>query len=212
MTDYHVATKPIKNYSKFAFALCCTAAFSLLNVKADTITVQVGEGGLKFMPQQVAIHVGDTVQWTWASSGHSSTSGTPGNPDGMWDSGIQDSGFVFSYTFAATGTFPYFCTPHGLCCGMVGTVRVTQPIDTITITRALYNSTTMQLTVMATDSDPTATLSAGAPGRRRILGTMMSDGNGNYSAKFSHIATNPLLIAVKSNHGGFAQSRVRIRQ
>jgi hypothetical protein len=29
----------------------------------------------------------------------STTSGTPGNPSGLWDSGVQDSGFMFSHTF-----------------------------------------------------------------------------------------------------------------
>ena len=55
---------------------------SLLSAQAETFQVQVGAGGLKFTPQNVAIHVGDTVQWTWATSDHSSTSGTPGHPDG----------------------------------------------------------------------------------------------------------------------------------
>ncbi|HEY2710915.1 MAG TPA: plastocyanin/azurin family copper-binding protein [Chthoniobacterales bacterium] len=199
----------MKTYFKFASVVCCAAVFSLVNVKADTIPVQVGQGGLKFVPANVSIHVGDTVQWTWAASGHSSTSGTPGNPDGMWDSGIQNSGFVFTHTFTTAGTFPYYCTPHGGCCGMVGTVTVTQAIDTVTITRAQYNSTNMQLTVAATDSDPTATLTVSVTSTGQILGTMRTRGDGNYSAKFAHVATNPRMITVSSSLGGTATSRVR---
>ena len=116
----------MKLHTKFAFIVCCAATFSLLSSRADTIPVQVGAGGLKFTPQNVTIHVGDTVQWTWAASGHSSTSGTPGNPDGLWDSGVQNSGFVFSHTFTTAGTFNYFCSPHGACCGMIGSVTVTE--------------------------------------------------------------------------------------
>jgi plastocyanin len=201
--------KTMKTYFKFASVVCCAAVFSLVNVKADTIPVQVGQGGLKFVPANVSIHVGDTVQWTWAASGHSSTSGTPGNPDGMWDSGIQNSGFVFTHTFTTAGTFPYYCTPHGGCCGMVGTVTVTQAIDTVTITRAQYNSTNMQLTVAATDSDPTATLTVSVTSTGQILGTMRTRGDGNYSAKFAHVATNPRMITVSSSLGGTATSRVR---
>ena len=198
----------MKNYSKFAFVVCCTAVISLLNVKADTIPVQVGQGGLKFTPQNVTIHVGDTVQWTWAASGHSSTSGTPGHPDGIWDSGVQNLGFTFSHTFSTAGTFNYYCTPHGACCGMIGSVIVTQAIDTITITQAKYNGTNMQLTVTATDSDPSAMLTVSVTSTGQILGTMRTRGDGNYTAKFSGIA-NPRMITVSSNLGGSATSRVR---
>ena len=118
---------PMKLHIKIAFVICCAAIISLLSAKADTIQVQVGVGGLKFSPQDVTVHVGDTVQWTWAASGHSTTSGTPGNPDGFWDSGVQNSGFTFSQTFNAEGTFPYFCSVHGVCCNMIGSVTVTEP-------------------------------------------------------------------------------------
>src|ERR1700730_6440744 len=62
--------------------------------------VTVGPNGmLQFSPDPVNISVGDTVRWTWGDSGHSSTSGTPGFPSGLWDSGIQNQPFTFSYTF-----------------------------------------------------------------------------------------------------------------
>ena len=82
------------------------------------IQVQVGAGGARFTPQNVTINVGDTVEWTWAGPNHSTTSGTPGNPDGLWDSGVHGIGFVFSRVFTTPGTFNYFCSPHGLCCGI----------------------------------------------------------------------------------------------
>jgi hypothetical protein len=154
--------------------------------------------------------VGDTVQWTWGSSGHSSTSGTPGNPDGMWDSGVQNVGFVFSHTFTGAGTFSYFCTPHGLCCGMVGSVTVNPAADTVQITRALYTTSRSQLTVQATDSNDTAVLTVSVTSSGVILGTMTNNGGGNYSAKFNGIA-NPLNITVSSNLGGSASARVRAR-
>ena len=144
----------MKRHIKFAFVVCCTAIISLLSSSADTIQVQVGAGGLRFTPQNVTIQVGDTVEWIWAANGHSSTSGTPGNPDGLWDSGLHNSGFVFSHTFTTEGTFSYYCTPHGGCCGMVGSVTVTAVADTVQITRAQYSNSTSQLTVQATDTDP----------------------------------------------------------
>ncbi len=53
------------------------------------------------------------------------TSGTPGAPDGLWDSGVQNSvGFTFYNKFPVSGSFSYYCTPHGSCCSMIGTVNV----------------------------------------------------------------------------------------
>ena len=108
---------------RFALVVCCAAFISLLSSRAATVQVQVGAGGQKFTPKNVTINAGDTIEWVWAGNHHSSTSGTPGNPDGMWESGINNTGFVFSHTFSAAGTFPYYCTPHGSL-GMVGSVTV----------------------------------------------------------------------------------------
>src|SRR3974390_2247883 len=61
-----------------------------------------------FSPSQTAINPGDQVTWTWAGSvQHSTTSDT-----GIWDSGIQSHGFVFTQTFNAAGNFSYHCQVH----------------------------------------------------------------------------------------------------
>jgi plastocyanin len=92
---------------------------------ATTVNVSVGpNGNLVFSPSSVTIHAGDQVRWTFSSSGHSTTSGSPGQPNGIWDSGIRNQGATFTRTFNSAGTFPYYCTPHGGCCNMVGTVMV----------------------------------------------------------------------------------------
>ena len=200
----------MKLHIKFAFVVCCVATISLLSSRADIIQVQVGAGGLKFTPQNVTINVGDTVQWTWAASGHSSTSGTPGNPDGLWDSGVQNIGFVFSQTFTAAGTFPYFCTPHGSCCGMIGSVTVNPVSDTVGINRAQYDTARSQLTVQATDTNDTATLTVSVTSTGEILGLMMNRGGGSYNAKFKGIS-NPRKITVTSNLGGSATAKVKAR-
>ena len=105
-----------------------TAVFVIFYPKAAsaaTVDVTVGPNGdLVFSPSSVTIHPGDQVRWTWSSSGHSTTSGSPGQPNGIWDSGIHNAGATFTRTFNSTGTFPYYCTPHGGCCAMVGTVTV----------------------------------------------------------------------------------------
>src|SRR5438105_3259004 len=52
-----------------------------LSGSAATVQVLVANGGsLSFSPSSVSIQAGDTVQWIWKGSGHSTTSGTPGPP------------------------------------------------------------------------------------------------------------------------------------
>ena len=90
-------------------------------------TVSVGpSGSLSFVDSQsgtsmTTIHAGQTVTWVWASSPHSTTSGSCCTASGMWDSRILNGG-SFSQTFASTGSFPYFCRVHGSM--MTGTVVV----------------------------------------------------------------------------------------
>ena len=200
----------MKLYNKFAFLICCAATFSLLSSRAATIQVQVGSGGTKFTPQNVTINVGDTVEWTWAGNNHSTTSGTPGNADGLWDSGVHNIGFTFSRVFTTPGTFNYFCSPHGLCCGMIGSIIVNDVTDTVVITRAQYTVSRSQLVVLATDTNDTATLTVSVTSTGETLGTMMNKGGGSYQAKFTGIS-NPQNITVSSNLGGSATARVRAR-
>jgi plastocyanin len=121
------------------FTLVITAAASLIfhlkAANAATFDVTVGpNGNLVFSPSSVTIHPGDQVRWTFGSSGHITTSGSPGMPNGIWDSGIRNQGAVFTHTFSSAGTFPFYCTPHGGCCGMVGTVTVVNASPTPTST------------------------------------------------------------------------------
>ena len=123
--------------SSWRFVLVVAAAASLISypkpASATTFDVTVGPNfELVFSPSSVTIHPGDQVRWTFSSSGHSTTSGSPGQPNGIWDSGIRNQGATFTRTFNSAGTFPYYCTPHGGCCGMVGTVMVVNASPTPT--------------------------------------------------------------------------------
>lgn len=91
-------------------------------------TVDVGpmNAPMKFSPATETINVGDTVHWVWDSDFHSTTSGTFGHPDGLWDSGVHNTGFTFDQTFNQAGSFPYFCSIHGGG-GMTGTIMVQAP-------------------------------------------------------------------------------------
>jgi plastocyanin len=96
------------------------------------VTVGPLENEFSFMPDTVNISVGDTVRWTWASDFHSVTSGMPCTADGQFcspdnmncDAGIlNDTGFVYEFTFTQPGMYQYFCALHCFA-GMTGVVNV----------------------------------------------------------------------------------------
>ena len=119
-------------------ALSAAALASLAGgASAAQFTVHVGRGGTYYVDDVsgtgvTSIHVGDTVTWVWEGTmRHSVTSGTCDHSGGgggyggyggggvscddahVWTStGLQGSGFTFSWTFASQGTFSYFCAMH----------------------------------------------------------------------------------------------------
>jgi plastocyanin len=82
------------------------------------VDVTVGQG-FAFVPSTMNIGTGDTVRWTWASSGHSVTSGIPCVPEGQFCSPdnmncqagtLSDAGAVYEHTFTQSGTYSYFAS------------------------------------------------------------------------------------------------------
>ena len=77
-----------------------------------------------FTHENLTIAKGTTV--TWTNQGvydHTTTSGTPGNLTGVWDSGSLSTSQSYSFTFDDVGSFAYFCTIHPT---MTATVTVTE--------------------------------------------------------------------------------------
>jgi len=94
----------------------------LLTSAASAAVWPVSIAEFVFTPATVNIGQGDTVIWTNTGAlRHSTTSGTGGIPDGIWNSGIMDPTATFSHAFPNIGSFPYFCSLH---LGMTGTVVV----------------------------------------------------------------------------------------
>jgi manganese oxidase len=86
---------------------------------ANTVTMQ----NTAFSPAAMTVAAGTTVTWTNNDNmAHTVTSGAPGAPDGMFDSGTLAAGGTFHFTFATKGTFQYYCTIHAP--GMKGTITV----------------------------------------------------------------------------------------
>ncbi len=87
---------------------------------------QVSLKNISYNPNALTVAAGTTVVWTnneTLAIQHTVTSGTPGTPSGVFDSGTLNVGQSFSFTFAAPGTYNYYCRIHGAA--MTGSVTVT---------------------------------------------------------------------------------------
>lgn len=95
-----------------------------------TTTHVVNQVGFTFDPASITVNPGDTIEWHWASSSHTVTSGTPCTADGLFfDSPLTSAAPLFSYVVPDDGTtfIPYFCRPHcGI--GMQGTITISQQV------------------------------------------------------------------------------------
>jgi len=91
---------------------------------APGTTAGVSLVNVMYNPKSITVHAGTAIKWTNNDSGilHTVTSGTPGAPSGMFDSGNLNSGQTFQFTFSSAGTFAYYCRIHGAA--MTGTVTV----------------------------------------------------------------------------------------
>lgn len=85
-----------------------------------------------FAPATLSVHPGDTVCWYFADGGHQVVSGTSCAADSRFCSpgdtacaslSTSAAGTNYTHTFAAAGTYPYFCPVH-CAMGMTGTVTV----------------------------------------------------------------------------------------
>jgi plastocyanin len=84
---------------------------------------QVWMQNTSFNSSSKTITAGTEITWVNKDAyNHTVTSGTPGHPDGKFDSGIIASGGTYTHKFTSTGTFNYYCTIHQAL--MTGTIIV----------------------------------------------------------------------------------------
>jgi plastocyanin len=96
-----------------------------------------------FTPETLHAFVGDTVRWkNQDTRQHTTTSGTNGTPNGIWNSGTMNSGDSFKFRFGTQGNYPYFCAFH-YTMGMVGLVIV-NPVDIEENVQSSENSLTLE--------------------------------------------------------------------
>ena len=92
------------------------------------LTCAVGDADAPcaFLPVEVSIRTGSTVRWVNDDATyHTVTSSDRLDlrvPNGRFDAVLDAAGETFTYTFAAAGTYPYYCQPHAEF--MAGTVQV----------------------------------------------------------------------------------------
>src|ERR1043166_2352150 len=95
-----IMNKPLFHRIRAVLTIAVALVLCLRGGSAATVIVTIGANEcFCFSPSPVTIHPGDTVQWVWDDEGHSTTSGTPGMPDGLWNSGILNQGATFTHTF-----------------------------------------------------------------------------------------------------------------
>jgi hypothetical protein len=82
--------------------------------------------------------------------------------------------------------------------------------DTVSITRAEYDSGNRRLRVEATSTRSTATLRVFVTSTNQLIGTLSNDGGGRFRGEFSW-PVNPQSITVRSNFGGQATRAVTLR-
>ncbi len=90
-------------------------------VTCPTTTVTaVSISGSSFQSASVSVSVNDIVQWTNNDPiTHTVTSGTPGTPDGKFDSGNLMPGTKVCVQFLAAGSYSYYCSIHPFMTGIV---------------------------------------------------------------------------------------------
>ena len=74
-----------------------------------------------YIPYELEIHVGDTIQWdNQDSASHTVTSGSmSAGVTGVFDSSLFMPGELFEHTFDEAGTFDYFCMVHPWMTGKI---------------------------------------------------------------------------------------------
>src|ERR1044071_8608215 len=188
--------------SSISRSFCLELLSLLIPTALVAATANVEIDPFAFKPDIVTINVNDQVVWTWASDFHTSTSTA-----GLWDSGLFNTGHVFTNTFTAAGSFPYLCTFHGF----TGTVNVqgrgggSNNPPTVAITSPTNNTSfnapaTVPILATAADSDGTVTNVTFYEGATLLGATNHTP----YTVTAAFDSGNHTLTAVATDDGGLS--------
>ncbi len=110
----------MKNINFFLIIILLAFVSSVLSAQSLHI-VEVTD--FEFIPMNVDVSVGDTVEWQWVEGDHTTTSDSTSGQN-VWDAPIDATNPTFRFVITAPGVHNYHCTPH-LSLGMVGTITAT---------------------------------------------------------------------------------------
>ncbi len=96
---------------------------------SGVISIPVGSGAPGcdetnecYIPFNVSVSAGEEITWSNDDTApHTVTTGPPGSPDGIFDSGMLMAGDTFSVTLDESGEYPYYCMVHPW---MIGNISV----------------------------------------------------------------------------------------
>ncbi|MEX0862443.1 plastocyanin/azurin family copper-binding protein [Nitrosopumilus sp.] len=92
-----------------------------VDMPAGTSTPGCESNNTCFIPADITINAGDTVNWINVdTAAHTVTSGSPSDgPSGVFDSSLVMGGASYAFTFNDKGSFDYFCMVHPWMTGSV---------------------------------------------------------------------------------------------
>jgi plastocyanin len=94
-----------------------------VDIPAGTSVPGCEESNTCYLPADITINVGDTVNWiNIDTAAHTVTGGSPTDgPSGVFDSSLVMASAEFAFTFNDSGNYDYFCMVHPW---MIGSVTV----------------------------------------------------------------------------------------
>jgi len=95
----------------------------VVDIPAGTSVPGCEETNACYLPADITINAGDTVEWINVdTAAHTVTGGSPSDgPSGVFDSSLLMADATYAFTFEETGNYDYFCMVHPW---MVGSVTV----------------------------------------------------------------------------------------
>lgn len=130
--------------------------------------------------------------------------------------GASSASFTVKTTqVSATTTATLTATLNGTSRSATLTISSATPTpspttDTVSVTRAEYDSAKRTLRVEATCSRAAASLQVFITSNNQLVGTLTNNGGGKYSGQFN-LTANPQSITVRSNGGGQATRAVSVK-
>ena len=124
-------------------------------------TQTVANRNFSFMPQQLTINAGQTVQWVQLDAAAHTTTSDAIPP--LWASPLLALNESYAFTFTTPGVYPYHCLPHAANTNMHGSVTVlavTPNLPVVALTSpnpgATYTApATISLTASASETNGT---------------------------------------------------------